>query len=513
MKKRILFLTIVIIAFLLIFSCCENQEDAAEDDLLTTEITPTDNAIETKTTTDTPMETESATDRLFSYFRQYGFSGDKEELLSLLSGKSAYMIAVENGFSGTETEWLTSLRGLDGKDGTCPSVNFVGNSLPGANEVSVGELFLEITTLDLYYLSEDGWIKLTNLGKDQTVCLVTLEFPDEESSIKEVPFGHCTDLPALEKTGYDFLGWFTGEGYDEQKITSSFPIVKDMVLRPKFALSKYKLSYFIEGEGYEEQYYYYNEVIVPPDEPDVSGFVDWKDLPVRMPAENIFVEANINGRYQVVFMDGSTVLKTEYVQEGEGATPPVVPEKTGYFFIGWDNDYTFVDRDLTLSAVYEEKSFTVRFYGSDNNIIKEESVLYGRSATAPTPENKEGFDFSNWDVDFSSVTSDLTVRPIYTQTEQQSDRQPEFFVRETYLYLREKDAETKVVLSDNYLTDTLCQELLNNIVLDPSLFSMTNEVRSSHLSDFIENGICSVPLLIRLNGQFTECFVEVDYLS
>ena len=32
-------------------------------------------------------------------------------------GKSAYIIAMEHGFVGTETEWLESLRGADGKDG------------------------------------------------------------------------------------------------------------------------------------------------------------------------------------------------------------------------------------------------------------------------------------------------------------------------------------------------------------------------------------------------------------
>lgn len=32
-------------------------------------------------------------------------------------GKSAYEIAVENGFVGTEAEWLASLKGKDGKDG------------------------------------------------------------------------------------------------------------------------------------------------------------------------------------------------------------------------------------------------------------------------------------------------------------------------------------------------------------------------------------------------------------
>lgn len=36
-------------------------------------------------------------------------------------GKSAYDIAVENGFVGTEAEWLESLKGQDGKDGTTSS--------------------------------------------------------------------------------------------------------------------------------------------------------------------------------------------------------------------------------------------------------------------------------------------------------------------------------------------------------------------------------------------------------
>ena len=32
-------------------------------------------------------------------------------------GKSAYEIAVDNGFEGTEEEWLASLQGKDGQDG------------------------------------------------------------------------------------------------------------------------------------------------------------------------------------------------------------------------------------------------------------------------------------------------------------------------------------------------------------------------------------------------------------
>ena len=42
-----------------------------------------------------------------------------------LAGKSAYQIAVDNGFSGTESEWLATLKGSDGADGT--------DGAPGAN--------------------------------------------------------------------------------------------------------------------------------------------------------------------------------------------------------------------------------------------------------------------------------------------------------------------------------------------------------------------------------------------
>ncbi len=54
-----------------------------------------------------------------------GFSGTEVEWLESLKGatgsdgkgESAYDIAVRNGFSGTEPEWLDSLKGADGLDG------------------------------------------------------------------------------------------------------------------------------------------------------------------------------------------------------------------------------------------------------------------------------------------------------------------------------------------------------------------------------------------------------------
>lgn len=52
-----------------------------------------------------------------------GFVGTKEEWLASLKGatgddgKSAYQVAVETGYTGTEAQWLASLHGQDGNDG------------------------------------------------------------------------------------------------------------------------------------------------------------------------------------------------------------------------------------------------------------------------------------------------------------------------------------------------------------------------------------------------------------
>ena len=56
-------------------------------------------------------------DSTLGKWREYTSSG------SGTAGKSAYEIAVDNGFVGTETEWLESLKGADGADGVTPHID------------------------------------------------------------------------------------------------------------------------------------------------------------------------------------------------------------------------------------------------------------------------------------------------------------------------------------------------------------------------------------------------------
>ena len=55
-------------------------------------------------------------------------------------GKSAYDIAVQEGFEGTEAEWLESLKGEKGDKGTPPSFSFRYDEATGGLYYEVGDV-------------------------------------------------------------------------------------------------------------------------------------------------------------------------------------------------------------------------------------------------------------------------------------------------------------------------------------------------------------------------------------
>lgn len=68
-------------------------------------------------------------------------------------GKSAYEIALDNGFEGTEEEWLASLKGDTGEHGNRGSVWFSGTHITGTSTVTVSDDFAEEVQVNDYYLN------------------------------------------------------------------------------------------------------------------------------------------------------------------------------------------------------------------------------------------------------------------------------------------------------------------------------------------------------------------------
>ncbi|GAB6173359.1 hypothetical protein JCM15765_28370 [Paradesulfitobacterium aromaticivorans] len=104
---------------------------------------------------------------------------------------------------------------------------------------------------------------------------------------------------------------------------------------------------------------------------------------------------------------------------------PAAPTRTGFSFGGWykeadcTNEWNFstdtVTGDITLYAKWTVQTHTVTFKDWDGTVLKTETVNYGAGATAPGNPTRTGYTFTGWDVDFSNVTSDLTVTAQYSQ--------------------------------------------------------------------------------------------------
>ncbi len=131
----------------------------------------------------------------------------------------------------------------------------------------------------------------------------------------------------------------------------------------------------------------------------------WQDFPLF----------EMKGVYTVTFEDyNGFELKTQKVSEGEAATAPADPEREGYHFTGWDKKFDNVQSDLTVTATYAINAYTVTFYDKDGTTdLKTESVNYGDGATAPEYKEYEGLHFTGWDKDFDVITADLDVYAQY----------------------------------------------------------------------------------------------------
>lgn len=95
---------------------------------------------------------------------------DGQDGINGADGKSAYIIAIEHGFTGTETEWLASLKGADGKD--APEVDLSNYATKDQlqkleeNAEYLEELIKSAVSISYTVLFESGTDALTTYGEN-----------------------------------------------------------------------------------------------------------------------------------------------------------------------------------------------------------------------------------------------------------------------------------------------------------------------------------------------------------
>lgn len=274
---------------------------------------------------------------------EHGYNGSEEAWLASLAGKSAYEIALDHGFTGTEEQWLDSLHG---RDGTSISDAHVDESLHLIISLSDG------TTIDAGYV---GVPTASDPGDVYTVTFVDYDGTILKTQRVEAG-GNATPPADPVREGYTFSGWNGNYNNIQSDIT-------------------------------------------------ITATYTQNDVPV------VF--------YTVTFVDfDGSVLKSEQVSAGSNATPPTDPVREGYTFIGWSGNYTNVQSDVTITATYQQNSatYTVVFYDYDGTTVlaTRSGIPEGGYAVPPTDPAKTNATFMGWSGSFANVTENTSARAVFS---------------------------------------------------------------------------------------------------
>ncbi len=302
------------------------------------------------------------------------------------------------------------------------TVTFTG-AYNGTQEVQFGGN-AELPVLDAegvhYTFTVDGepWDG-TNITEDVTVVVgmeidvytVTFIDPITETVLKteQVMYGCGATAPEVpEHPGYTFIGWSRDFSF----------VASDMIVYAQYEINIYTVTFTGVYSG-TQQVPYGGDAELPVLDAEGVHYtftVDGEPWDGTNITSDVTVVVGMEiDVYTVTFIDPitDTVLKTEQVMYGCGATAPEAPEHYGYTFTGWSADYSAVTGDITVYALYDPVLFTVIFTDGLGNILSTQSVPYMSAAEPPETPQREGWEFDGWDADFSCIEQDTVVNALW----------------------------------------------------------------------------------------------------
>ena len=224
-----------------------------------------------------------------------------------------------------------------------------------------------------------------------------------------------TPEPAPSKEGYTFSGW--------SDIPATMP-ANDVTVTGTFSINKYKLTYKVDGEVYKSYDVEYGAAITPEPAPTKEGytFSGWSDIPATMPAKDVTVTgsfiANTVTKFKLTYKVDGEVYKTYELEEGAAITPEPAPTKEGYTFSGWsDIPATMPARDVTVTGSFTVNKYKL-IYKLDGQLYKSYDIEYGSKITPEPDPTKDGYTFSGWsDIPKTMPAKDVTVTGSFIKNE------------------------------------------------------------------------------------------------
>ena len=236
----------------------------------------------------------------------------------------------------------------------------------------------------------------------------TMVFYYDEENGSEVPADLETDSATYKFTGWDrpFAAATKDTTYTAQfeKIAKTFTV-----------------TFFVQGETYDEQTVAFHANAQAPADPVVEGFrFDGWDKEFTDVTTDLEIDAKLVKTYNFCYFDLET-KQCETVDAGTEVAIPEIPGNDSTVCSAWMNDNEVVEgstivvnNDIDLVPSCEARKFDVKFFVLDN-MIDSQSVAYGTAAQAPADPVVEGFRFESWDKEFTNVKADLDVNANMTK--------------------------------------------------------------------------------------------------
>lgn len=328
-----------------------------------------------------------------------------------------------------------------------------------------------------YSLPNEKWTLLTNVNCVAQWAPKSYDIRYENIESSNNPYNPTTYLTGqvitlknpIDKTGYEFKGWFTNAEYEPNsriyQITD-VPANNETFIGPiyaKFEPRKYDIVYHLDGGNFavgtvHPDYYYISSSSITIPDPIRNGYTfdGWyTDSDLSVPAEttiptnstgnrDFYAKWNLNS-YTVIYNvnGGENLTNDTYSVESTLILP--TPTRDGYKFQGWYDNAEFegaaittlpiepIDAetltDKTLYAKWEEIVYFNIVYKDQNgdDIVLPVTAVPedGEELSAlPTPPVSRGFTFDGWCTDAECENSEPIMEPDENWPTSQDEGEP-----------------------------------------------------------------------------------------
>ena len=295
------------------------------------------------------------------------------------------------------------------------------------------------------------WTKIGGDTPDPVVEYVYVSFVIDGKTVSSLKIEKNTkvpadDVPATEKEGHTFLGWFTAA--DEKFDVENANVTESITLTAKYEAILYTVNFITDGgSAVPDQKVAYGDKVAVPETPTkarddenmrwvFAGWYNGNDLYDFN--EEVKGELTLTAHWEaktveggeepgpvveyvtVTFVNGEEIT-TQIVIKGEKAKEPAAPEKDGYKFEGWFAEGATSEFDFANTAINADATYYVTLMVDGavyDTISVKESV---GKVTIPAADEKTGYRFDGWYLDGTkvaegaviNVTGDITLEGSY----------------------------------------------------------------------------------------------------